>query len=169
LNTDVNLNTGIPHQTEFMAVETAIGAVPRAVGHGWNLFGLPGDGSPPSRFVQLFYQRGYATRTAPPRTLTDAMVLVTGLLNKVFIPLGTFAADKRSPGDMPEYTPYAVLKLPWERQFLYRGYKNLGWKRIDLNHLDFDVEPSKAPHWPIEDGSLGIEDLNGPATMEVVL
>lgn len=169
LNTYVNLNPAFPHQNDFMAVETSVGAVPRAVGHGWNLFGLPGDGSPPSRFVQLFYQRGYCMRTAPPKSVDDAMVLATGLLNKVFIPLGTFAADGEATGDSPEYTPYAVLKVPFQKEFLFRGYRNLMWKRLNLNHIDFDVEPSKAPSWVIDgDGSMGIEDLNGPSATRMV-
>ena len=36
--------------------------VPAPIGHGYNLLGLPGDGSPPSRFVRAFFLRGYGLR-----------------------------------------------------------------------------------------------------------
>jgi len=44
LNTYVNLNPHYPWQNDILQVKTDadIGAVPRPIGHGWNLFGLPG-------------------------------------------------------------------------------------------------------------------------------
>merc|ERR1712100_406242 len=66
LDAYVNLNSEYPHQNDFLATDTEIGTVPRPIGNGWNLAGMPGDSSPPSRYVQLFYLRGYALKTAPP-------------------------------------------------------------------------------------------------------
>eukprot|EP00035_Acanthoeca_spectabilis_P005520 m.114637 g.114637 ORF g.114637 m.114637 type:complete len:286 (-) comp13060_c0_seq1:492-1349(-) len=36
------------------------------IGHGYNLGHLPGDGSPPARFIRSFSLRGYAMQNAPP-------------------------------------------------------------------------------------------------------
>lgn len=154
LNTYVNLSPDQPHQNDFLAVDTAVGSVPKTTGHGWNLAGLPGDSSAASRYAQLFYLRGYAARDGPPKSSDDGVVLASGLLNKVFIPLGT-VAHASSPIDMPEYTPFAVVKIPFERRILVRGYRNLRWKEVDLSRADF----TKKLSWPVEDGSLGVEDL----------
>ena len=63
LNTFVSLQSSSwPTQDKSVLVESAVNGqqIPRAVGHGWNLAGLPGDSSPPSRFVRLFYLRQFA-------------------------------------------------------------------------------------------------------------
>jgi len=155
LNTYANLNPGYPHQNDFLGVETSVGRVPRTVGHGWNLFGLPGDLSPPSRFVRMFYLRGYAMQHSPPKNASDAITLGTGLLNNVFIPRGTVAPDPRSLGDRFEYTPYGVLKCAQDRTMLVRAYRNSQWRRIDLARLDF----TQAQAWPLEDGTDGVLDI----------
>eukprot|EP00439_Symbiodinium_sp_Y106_P054348 s1062_g7.t1 len=101
-------------------------------------YGIPGDSSPPR----------------------------TALLNNVFIPFGSVAADPRSPGDGPELTDYGVLKsltcglrvsssFVQERVMLIRGYRNSQWRKIDLKRVDF----SQANSWLLEDGTLGIKDV----------
>jgi len=144
------LNPSFPRQNEFLGVET--------IGHGYNLAGLPGDSSPPSRFVQLFYLRGYASRFSAPKTTEDGMVLAAGLLNRVFIPLGDVAPDRTLPAGILanyDYTQWAALKLPAEKGLLIRGYRNLRWRQIDLNKVDFTCTLV----WPVEDGTLDVEDI----------
>lgn len=165
LNLHVNLNPKNPHQNDFLSVHTSVGTVPRTVGHGSNLAGMPGDGSPASRYVQLFYWRGYATLMRPPKTTSDGIVLATGLLNKVFIPYGIFgAADKdESMVESSEYTPVGIIKIPFEKRLLFRGYQNQQWRQVDMNRLDF----SRSLEWPIEDGTLGIQDVTSAEATEV--
>eukprot|EP00930_Biecheleria_cincta_P052308 TRINITY_DN3756_c0_g1_i1.p1 TRINITY_DN3756_c0_g1~~TRINITY_DN3756_c0_g1_i1.p1 ORF type:complete len:372 (+),score=48.62 TRINITY_DN3756_c0_g1_i1:98-1213(+) len=157
LNTYTSLSPSFPEQNNFLQVETdEVGPVPRTIGHGWNLHGLPGDTSAPSRFVRLFYLRGYALHAQEKLDEAGAIVLGTALLNNVFIPYGTVAADpSMMHADGPEYTPYAVLKSPAERKMLFRGYRNTRWRQIDISKLDL----SKAQTWPMEDGTLGIDDI----------
>jgi len=157
LNTYVNLSPNYPWQNDILQikVDNDIGTVPRPIGHGWNLFGLPGDPSPPSRFARLFYLRGYATKAKPLKSFNDAVVLGNALLNNVFLPIGPIAENPREPGDGPELTDYAVLKSPKDKVMLIRGYVNSQWRQIDLKRLDF----SKSYAWPLEDGSLGVQDI----------
>lgn len=161
LNTYVNLNPQYPWQNDILQIKTDadIGAVPRPIGHGWNLFGLPGDSSPPSRFVRLFYLRGYALQSSALTSFQEAVVLGTGLLNNVFLPVGPVAGNPRKPGDGPELTDYGVLKSCQEKLMLIRGYVNSQWRLIDLKRLDF----SKGHSWPLEDGSLGLQDITDGA------
>lgn len=153
LNTYVNLRQDYPHQNDFLQVETSVGPTPQALGHGWNLHGLPGDSASPSRFIQMFYLRGYSMHAAPPKTVDDAIVLASGLLNKVFIPKGTIGNE--SVLDNLEYTPYGIVKIPAERLMLVRSYRDLQWRQVNLSRVDFTQEK----RWPIEDGTLGIEDI----------
>ena len=86
----------------------------RLQGHAYNLLGLPGDGSPPARFIRSFYLRGYALQSAPPKTLNDTLVLGQELLNSVYKTLGTIPG--RSPLDPIETTPYCTLKVRREQR-----------------------------------------------------
>mmetsp|Transcript_18303 Transcript_18303/g.27185 ORF Transcript_18303/g.27185 Transcript_18303/m.27185 type:complete len:350 (+) Transcript_18303:2-1051(+) len=163
LNTLTHLSPNFPTDNKFMEIDVGgdIGAVPRTVGHGWNLAGLPGDFSPPSRFSRLFYLRGYAMHARPLQSEADAIVLGTGLLNNVFIPMGTVAPDPAAAFmERLEYTPYGILKNPQQKTMMIRGYRNSQWKKLDLKHLDF----SKVSSWPLEDGSLGVKDITDKGT-----
>lgn len=164
LNTYTNLSPKFPAQNNFMQLDTAVGKVPRTQGHGWNLFGLPGDSSPPSRFARLFYLRGYALEEQKLQDWSDAVVLGTALLNNVFIPYGVVARNPEKTGDRPEWTPYGVLKSPTERKVMFRAYRNSQWRLIDLNHINWEVVQT----WPLEDGTLGIEDITAkPSYVQV--
>lgn len=100
------------------------------------------------------------------KSFKDAVVLGNGLLNNVFLPIGPVAGNPREAGDGPELTDYAVLKSCQGKVMLIRGYVNSQWRQIDLKRLDF----SKAHTWPLEDGSLGVQDItHAPATRAMYL
>jgi len=182
LNTYSNLSPNFPHQNDFLQVQTAVGPVPKAIGHGWNLFGLPGDSSPPSRFVNLFYLREYAvnvqSNSSRPKSLLrqgssrpksgqmavsvdNAIVLGTDILDRVVIPMGTVAENKQEPFiDAYELTVYDVLKIPTSLRFIIRGHKNSQWREIDLTKLNF----TQSMTWAIEDGTFGIKDMTADGT-----
>eukprot|EP00442_Polarella_glacialis_P037564 CAMPEP_0115068406 /NCGR_PEP_ID=MMETSP0227-20121206/11953_1 /TAXON_ID=89957 /ORGANISM="Polarella glacialis, Strain CCMP 1383" /LENGTH=374 /DNA_ID=CAMNT_0002454631 /DNA_START=41 /DNA_END=1167 /DNA_ORIENTATION=+ len=165
LNTYSNLNPSFPHQNDFLGVYTndEVGVVPRAVGHGWNLFGMPGDTSPPSRFVRLFYLRGYALHASPLSGWEDELFWAP--LSST-TPFGSVARDAaQAPVDQPEYTPYGILKIPGELKMLVRGYRNSQWRQIDLSKLDL----TQAQSWPLEDGSLGIQDITGSGIQDLAV
>lgn len=152
------LTPGWPSQNDFLRVDTQspAGVVPRPVGHGWNLLGLPGDLSPPARFVRMFFLRGYALQHSPPAGFGEAVALGTALLNHVFIPLGAVALNPElGQADALEYTPYGLLKSPVDKKFLFRGYGNTQWRMVDLAAADL----SKPMSWPVEDGSQGVLDV----------
>ena len=75
LNTRVHLSPSYPYQNDMLQVKTndAVGTVLRPIGHGWNLFGLPGDTTSPSRFIRLFYLRGYSMEASPITNFEDAV------------------------------------------------------------------------------------------------
>lgn len=153
LNNFVNLSPRWPDRNAAATVGSEIGSVPQAVGHGANLLGMPADYSPPSRFVRLFYLRQYAMLNARPANLNASIALTAGLLNNVFINKGTVA----TPGDEStyEFTQYSVMKIPQSATLLFKGYKSIQWKKIDLSLLDMTVAAALI----LEDGTLGIMDV----------
>lgn len=108
------------------------------------LAGLPADLSSESRFQQAYYLRKFAA-DPQPGTVDDAIVVGTGLLNRLYIPF-------KSSGS---FTPFGVLKIPSQRRLIWRGYANLQWHDLPLDRVDF----SRAASWPVEDGSLGLADV----------
>ena len=140
--------------------------VPRIVSHGFNLLGLPGDGSPVSRFIRLFYLRQFAMIQRPPKGLkievrkNATISLVTGLLNSVWIVEGTLAKDPQHNESSYESTTFSAIKIPTDLEFYYRDYANPQWKRIDVSKLNFEFSKKDAPS-PVNvvDGTIGVEDV----------
>lgn len=129
--------------------------VPKPTSHGTGLLGLPGDLSPPSRFVRLFYLRSLAQAVAPPPDLKEALALTSSLLDSVAIPYGSVGGaavdNSRNVDDIvraEENTlenflsdntlqQWAVIKIPSKGLLYYRNYVNSDWKEVNLNDLDF--------------------------------
>lgn len=83
--------------------------VPQPIGHAYNVLGIPGDGSPPARFIRAFYMRGYSMLLSPPKDLNTTLILGQELLNAVYKPLGTI--PRSSPTDPLETTPYLIHEI----------------------------------------------------------
>lgn len=151
--------SGSDPQVNGIAVNTSeVGNVPSVMGHGLNLFGLPGDLSPASRFVRLFFLKSLAEHNrGAPNTLTEGIQIASGVLNSVWITKGTVALNG---GDRPgqfEFTQYSAIKIPRKRQYLWRNYGNSQWRSIDLTRLSFD-ETLSTKVFDGEDGILDATD-----------
>ena len=162
LNNFVNLRSDWPPSNPDIQVQTdEVGLVPDTkVGHGFNLLGIPGDYSPPSRFVRLFYLRQYAMLRFPPKKRKDSIALATGLLNNVFINKGTAPDRDPIPGGVGEYTQYTVLKIPRARQFFYKDYVGTQWRKVKLGKLDFSPKEGASPITvSLVEGTVSIKDV----------
>jgi choloylglycine hydrolase len=119
------------------AAPMTIGGIPYPPpGHGSGMRGVPGDSTPPSRFLRILFQKQFATQ---PANNTDAISQALHLLNTVDIPLGTSAAQqeqKPSKGN-DDYTQWAVVKALTARTFSYRTAANPTLMQINLAALDF--------------------------------
>lgn len=148
---------GTDHDASGIQVQTAeVGAVPSVVGHGFNLWGMPGDISPPSRFVRLFYLRSLAVQNrGAPSTLTEGVKMIMGFLREVWITKGTAALSKGDGPGQFEFTQLSLVKVPQKRLFHFRSYDNTQWKVVNLTNVNFDKHSSM----PLDDGSDGILDV----------
>lgn len=103
-------------------------------GEGSGLVGIPGDWTPPSRFVRLAYFKLFAT---PGKTAADAVNLGEHLFNTVDIPLGGIRSSNNIATD---YTQWVVIKDLTNVCFYYRTYENMALRSIDLKALDFNTK-----------------------------
>ena len=154
LNQYVWLGTSWSDQTA-VAVDSEIGTVPKQISHGINLGGIPGDFSPASRFVKLFYLKQYSQLNTPAKSLSEGIILATSILNTVFIPKGVVSFKTNQ--EASEFTEYSTLKIPSKSLFYFKSYSNNQWRMVDLKKLTF--EDGKTSFAPINNGETGIKDV----------
>ncbi|XP_068730675.1 bile salt hydrolase/transferase-like isoform X2 [Montipora capricornis] len=121
-----------------------------ATGQGSGLLGLPGDLTPPSRFVRVAALKEFAT---PPANNTEAVNLAFHILNSVDIPLGV--VTNRTNGHS-EYTLWVVAKDLTNNAFYYRTYSDMTIRVAYLN----SVQQGKMVSIPVDRPiSAGFQDI----------
>lgn len=105
-----------------------------SIGQGAGSIGLPGDISPPSRFVKMAFLKGTAV---PGADVNATLNLAAHMINNVDIPLGSVRARRPGNTDAMEFTQWVVLKDLTHHVFYYRGYWNLDLRSVAMNKLDF--------------------------------
>lgn len=98
-----------------------------AVGQGAGMLGLPGDPTPPSRFVKM---QVMLRTVSTPNNAAEAVNLAQHLLNNVDLPLGFIGKD---------YTQWAVFKDLSHRILYYRTYQDLTLRTVDLNKINLST------------------------------
>ena len=125
------------------------------VGQGSGFLGIPGDWSPPSRFVKTATYLRFAKETA---NSLEAVNLAEHFLNAVDIPLG----EVRDPGkDTGDYTQWVVIKDLTQKVFYFRSYGDLVLKMIDLKKLNFDREMKNSLSVTVKKGYVDMTDRLG--------
>lgn len=100
------------------------------VGQGSGLLGLPGDYTPPSRFVRATFFSQWAT---PPKNALDAVNLGFHLLNAFDIPDGLI----RSRAGDSELTEWTVVHDRTHLKTYFRSYGSLRIQMVDFKKIDF--------------------------------
>lgn len=126
------------------------------IGLGIGLFGLPGDPTPPSRFIRT----ATALRLADTASNTqEAVNLTNHILNMVDITLGLVIKDTGT-ALVKDYTQWVVLKDLTNRDFYFRTYKNAILRKIDLKKLDFNGQAKKHAY-KVDDDVPSCIDITG--------
>ena len=106
-----------------------------ATGHGSGMFGLPGDLTPPSRFVRL----GVLTRFVDMQPDAERTLnLAQHIINTFDIPLGLITdtlPDKKTV--LKETTQWVTFRDLTRHILYFRTYVNQNLRKIDLNRIDF--------------------------------
>lgn len=108
-----------------------------ATGQGSGMLGLPGDVSPPSRFVKTAV---LLASVVPANDATQAINLAEHIINNVDIPMGLVRETEANGSTINEFTQWVVFKNLTKREFFYRTYNNLSLQKIELERLDFSKD-----------------------------
>jgi len=139
-------------------------AAPRAVGDvrltsfgsGTAAWCLPGDFSPPSRFVRAAFFRS----TAPPlATSLDAVSQAFHILDNFDIPIGVEFGDRERHEipTIPSATQWTAVSDLASRMFYYKTMRDSTVKRVDLNRIDFDAGDEAA--YALDKGEFTFQDV----------
>lgn len=124
-----------------------------ATGQGAGMLGLPGDISPPSRFVKMaiMLQTVFSITNA-----MEAVNLAEHIINNVDIPLG-FVREAKTGNATNEYTQWTVFKDLTHKSFYFHTYRDLNLRSVSLMGLNF-AENAMRLKMPIE-GTPFIQDI----------
>lgn len=137
LNNYVNLTSG-PVQDRKMGDLTL-----KAFGGGSGLHGIPGDMTPPSRFVRAAIFQATAPKMA---TAEKTVEQAFHILNNFDIPTGIQFAEGQPVPDIPSATQWTIVTDIANRRIYYRTMYNSNIRCIDLKAIDFlRVEKQSAP------------------------
>lgn len=110
-----------------------------ALGQGGGLVGLPGDYTPPSRFVRAAFLRHAVPE---PKTADEASETVAHILNTVDIPIGVAQSKEPDGTVVSDYTQWVTLKDLTHNRLSIADYDHR------LHYLTIDLEPLFAAKQP---------------------
>ena len=129
LNNYINLEPGNAPEHKFGPLEM------KNFGHGSGLLGLPGDFTPPSRFVRAAF---FQLTAAQQPTAEESVVQAFHLLNNFDIPTGTEVPLGKASIALPSATQFTVASDTYNRKIYYRTMYNSNIRCIDLKAIDFN-------------------------------
>ena len=132
LNNYVNLHPGGAGPTQFGPIAL------RSFGSGSGFLGLPGDFTPPSRFVRAAFLKTFAqTQPTGEKSVEQAF----HILNNVDVPSGVQFAVGKSPTDIPAATQWTVATDLKNKVIYYHTMYNRTIRSIDMKTIDFASVP----------------------------
>jgi choloylglycine hydrolase len=128
-------------------------------GHGLGMIGLPGDLTPPSRFVRLAVTTYFADQ---PENAAKALNVCQHIVNAFDITSG-LVVEKSADGKVvgKETTQFASFRDLTNRIFYFRTYDNLDLRKIDLRKLDFSG--AKMKFIPMDADNQSVKDITDTA------
>ena len=148
LNNYINLHPGISAPQKINGVEA------QSFGVGSNFVGLPGDISPPSRFVRAAF---YVNSAPVMKTSQQAVSQAFHILNNFDIPIGSEFNDKSHIPDLPTATQWTSVIDQGNGLLFYKTMHDSTIRRVDLSKLDFNA---KAEHkQALDNGKFSYQDV----------
>jgi len=110
-------------------------------GNGSGMLGLPGDCTPPSRFVRIAILREFAYQ---PKNDAEAVIFARHLLEQVYVMKGV-SRNNTPQGVEADYTQWTTIEDLTNRVLYFSNYDDQTLRAIDLKKLDF----TRADYKPI--------------------
>ncbi len=109
-----------------------------ALGQGGGVIGIPGDFTPPARFVRATFMRH---NVQPPANAAEAIQAIGHVLNTVDIPLG-IAQSREGANLVSDYTQWVAIKDLTNNRLLIADYNHrLTYVTLDLNTIFAQEKP----------------------------
>ena len=103
------------------------------IGQGSGMLGLPGDATPPSRFIRAV---ALTQSVLKAENVQDATKNAFHVLNNFDIPKG-FARETQEGQTIYDYTSWSSMADLTQKIYYYRGYDNYKFYGVPLKNLDF--------------------------------
>lgn len=110
------------------------GMVYTGTGQGNGAVGLPGDASPPSRFVKVAFMQA---NVYPAENARDLLNLAEHIINNVDLPAGYVRAVEGGK-TLTDTTQWVVFKDITHKMLYYRTYQDMTLQAIDLKAINFN-------------------------------
>jgi choloylglycine hydrolase len=130
----VNLNPLTPQPEIINGITFA------ATGQGAGMVGLPGDISPPSRFVKVNLM---LKTVLTPKDAPEALNQAIHIINNVDIPAGFVREPSDRNKASNEITQWVVFKDLKNKIFYYRTYKDMTLHAVDLRKVNLTANAPK--------------------------
>lgn len=112
-----------------------------STGVGSGMVGLPGDWTPPSRFVKLAFSIDAVLK---PKKGAEAFNTAEHLLNVVDIPKGAIKEHPAPFVTIYGYAQWVVIKDLTNKVMYFRTYEDTSWRSADLKKFNLGKASSKA-------------------------
>jgi len=123
----INLSADIPNAIIKDGITYA------ATGQGTGAVGLPGDASPPSRFVKTAFMVNNVFQVAGAAELVN---LAQHIINNVDLPAG-YVRSVENGVTSTDTTQWVVFKDITHKVFYYRTYEDMTLRSINMKDIDF--------------------------------
>ena len=148
LNNYINLHPGVSQGQQINGVKAF------SFGVGSGALGMPGDITPPSRFVRA----AFFVNTAPElHNGKEAVSQAFHILNNFDLPIGTEFNEKKYIPDLPSATQWTSVIDQTNGKLYYKTMRDSTIKQVDLTKIDFNG--NKEVTRPLDKGSFHVEDV----------
>jgi choloylglycine hydrolase len=110
------------------------------LGQGGGMLGLPGDFTPPSRFVRAAV---FSTTAIPSRDAEEGVKQVFHILNQFDIPVGVARNVEKDGTILSDYTQVTMVRDPQALRYYYRTYDDQTIRMVDLRKFDLNAKELK--------------------------
>ena len=123
LNNYINLSPANVPQRELR------GLTLKQLGQGSGMIGLPGDFSPPSRFVRMV---ALTQGAAPVKGAAAGLSLAMTIIDNIDIPKGTIRQPSGEKAET-DFTQWVSISDLHGKRYYFRTYDNKNWRYVDLH------------------------------------
>lgn len=128
LDNYINLHPGSVDEHSFGNISVS------PLGHGTGLLGIPGDFTPPSRFIRVaFHQTSAPILETAQKAVNQAFVI----LESMTIPIGSQFSDKQKIPDIPSATQWTSVADTTNNKLYYTTMYNPIIRKFDLDNINF--------------------------------